>query len=403
MTQRLTAKDILKRARTRLISEDCPFWGILCMDMDLIEDESGEQCSGTLSTDGKSIWYYPPFIEQHSIGEVEFFLAHESGGHKGLLHHVRLRELMMKETVDLKTFNEAADYVANLILVDAKIGKPPKGLLYDPRFAGLNVEQVYRILMKEKQQQPAPSTPSSGSQTTSFDPGQCGGVLPAPADQLPDLKEFEADAKADIRKAVQASRKAGNLPNGLRQFVERLLEPKVDWRSLLREYAEEKARNDYSWYRPNKRFLPHNLYMPTLDSRELGEIVVMIDASGSITDNQAQALLSEVTGLAQEYPNTTIHLIFFATSATDPIEITDADDVLKTKNLQLRIGSGTDYKPPFDKIKNLSPVLTVILTDGYCGSFPKGPPSSSVLWIINNRDRFVPPFGEVIRMVDYER
>lgn len=137
--------------------------------------------------------------------------------------------------------------------------------------------------------------------------------------------------------------------------------------------------------------------MPQLDSRELGEVVLLIDRSGSVTDEQGQVLISEGIGLLEEYPNSTLQVIFFATRASDPIEIIDASQIKEIKKTD--VGYGTNYVPPFDKVqeKNLNPVVIVVLTDGYCNSFPKYV-SSPVIWIINNKDKFQPPFGDTIRM-----
>jgi predicted metal-dependent peptidase len=380
--------------------------------MDLIEDIDGSKSLGTMSTDGKSIYYYPPFVESLSVPELEFVLAHESGVHKGLLHHIRLRE--MGPGIDFATFNQAADYVGNSILMNAGIGKPPKDGWYDDRFTDKNVEQTYHILMKEKQDQQKQPQNSQNQQGLSpdlssgqgipqpqpqigDDPGKCGGVIPAPETQESDIREAKEDAKSEVRKALQTAKKAGHIPEGLRKLIEEILEPKIDWRSLLRQFVEERSQNDYSWTRPNKRFLPQGMYMPQLDSRELGRVVLLIDRSGSISNEQAQALLSEGISILESYPNTTLQVIFFATRASDPIELTEVNQIKQIQ--QTDVGSGTNYIPPFTKIneKGIDPTIIIVLTDGYCHSFPKYV-DAPVIWLINNRDQFQPPFGEVIRM-----
>jgi hypothetical protein len=43
---------------------------------------------------------------------------------------------------------------------------------------------------------------------------------------------------------------------------------------FFRNFFRDLASDDYSWSRPNKRFLPYDIYLPSLRSPSLGEIVV---------------------------------------------------------------------------------------------------------------------------------
>jgi len=428
----MKAEVILTKARARLLTEDCPYWGILCMGMDLVEDKTGQYSLGTMATDGKRIYWHRDFVEQLSVPEAEFVLAHEAGIHKGLLHHIRLADMKRYGDVDLSLFNKSADYVGNQILYDANIGKPPKGILLDSQFRDMELEKVYNLLRNAKKtqqdaqkqqkegvekeediesntaqgngpnQQPEgtekgkPDKPEDKQPIFGDDPGGCGGVIP-PTDI--DQQEMEQEAKAEVRKALQASEKAGNTPGGLKRIVGELLEPKMDWRSWLNEFAEVYARNDFSWRRPNKRYITQGLYLPEIRSTELGEVVLLIDASGSVSDAQLRELVTEGLGIVEAYAGATLQVIFFDTKATNPIEVMDREQI---KSLNFGdLGGDTDYKPAFSKMEEsqLSPVCVIVLTDGYCSSFPSFC-SFPVLWVINNKHSFKPPFGEVIQMTD---
>ena len=60
--------------------------------------------------------------------------------------------------------------------------------------------------------------------------------------------------------------------------------PPVDWRDVLRAFVAAAACNDYSWSRPNRRFVWQGLYLPGLHSEDIGEVVIAIDTSGSVGD-----------------------------------------------------------------------------------------------------------------------
>jgi predicted metal-dependent peptidase len=54
-----------------------------------------------------------------------------------------------------------------------------------------------------------------------------------------------------------------------------------------------------------------------------------------------------------------------------------------TKKLQMKGGGGTDFRPVFNKVKELKmqPELLIYLTDTY-GSFPEKAPNYPVLWCV---------------------
>jgi predicted metal-dependent peptidase len=91
------------------------------------------------------------------------------------------------------------------------------------------------------------------------------------------------------------------LPAGLGRTVEEVIHPPADWRSVLREFVATHARNDYSWSRPNRRFLAQGLYLPGLYSEELGEVVLAIDTSGSIDRKMLGDFAVEVNAVLASY------------------------------------------------------------------------------------------------------
>lgn len=122
------------------IIQNHAFYATILMQQNIIEDNSAK--NPTFYVDGKNLAYNSKFADSLTFDEVKGVLVHEVM-HLVLLHHARMGKR------DGRTYNIAADHVINNQLIkDGFI--LPKGLYNDSRFAGMNVEEVYRILYIEK-------------------------------------------------------------------------------------------------------------------------------------------------------------------------------------------------------------------------------------------------------------
>src|SRR5262249_30659209 len=101
---------------------------------------------------------------------------------------------------------------------------------------------------------------------------------------------------------LRHQQEAGDVPLGLRRWAENLLRPKVDWRRALaaelrRGVADVSGSVDYSYRRPSRRAtVSADVVLPSL-RRPVPEVAVVCDTSGSMTETQLTAVLTEVEGL----------------------------------------------------------------------------------------------------------
>ena len=68
------------------------------------------------------------------------------------------------------------------------------------------------------------------------------------------LEDREVMTYVSARRNAQAANQArtmGDLPAGLARMVERMISPRLDWRSLLSRFLQDAARYDYAWMPPN--------------------------------------------------------------------------------------------------------------------------------------------------------
>ena len=360
----------ITKARAGLIL-DAPFFGALSLKLQVKEDD---QCE-TAYTDGKVIGYNPAFIKDLSVEQVKGLLAHEVM-HVACCHHTR------KGPRDHSRWNVAADYAINLILKESGFQLPEGGLL-DPQYKGLSAEEIYKKL------------PVGTGEGESGKAGQWGEVRELTGKNgkatKAELEQAEQEAKISTIQAGKVAEAAGKLPGSLKRMIKELLQPVIDWKAALARFVQASAKNDYTWSLPAPRYMASGLYMPTMQSEAMGQIVIAIDTSGSVSQKDIDQFASEIQSIADTCNPKKITVLYCDTEVNGKDEFFQGEEI----HLELKGGGGTRFSPAFQAVDNV-PACFVYLTDGYCSDFPQYTPEYPVLWITNGNKRFAPPFGEVI-------
>ncbi len=368
----MNATEKLIKARTQLIM-DQPFFGSLALRLQMIEDRSIE----TAYTNGVVLGYHQEFIRGLTLEETKWLVAHEVM-HLAMMHHTRRAGRQPDK------WNIAADYAINGILDEAGFKKPVSCLL-DFRFDGKSAEAIYDLL-PDKDQENGASGPGNGPGEVRDAPGNCNG----------DLKKAEAQWRVNLAQAVQQAQTMGNLPAGVQRLVEEIIHPKVDWRTLLRHFVEQAARNDYSWLPPSRRYLAHGLCLPGLASKELGRVVIAVDTSGSIDTANLNQFAAEISGILEEFNMALIYIVY-CDAKVQGFHIYDHYD-LPLKLVPVG-GGGTDFRPVFKWLEMmLTPRCLIYLTDLECTRFPDKVPDYPVLWVKTGDGGYTVPFGDVVQI-----
>ncbi|MDP2734938.1 MAG: hypothetical protein Q8P12_01895, partial [bacterium] len=245
----MNAKGKITKARAGLIL-DLPFFGSLALRLEVVEDATCE----TAWTDGRRMGYNPGFIDSLPLAEVKGLICHEVM-HCAAAHQARRGDR------DHRKWNMAGDYAINQIIEDCKIPLP-EGKLLDPAYTGMSAEAIYSKLPAH------PPTPSKGgemspagggagggnsplegagggnppaekgNQPGGTDPGRCGEVRDAENPQsATGNQQSEQDWKIAVAQAAQEARMQGQLPASIARMVADVLEPKADWREILRRFV----------------------------------------------------------------------------------------------------------------------------------------------------------------------
>lgn len=430
------ALDKMIKARADLVL-DHPFFATLALRLEFRAD----QTCATAWSDGVTLGYNPAYIGALPLAVVKGMQCHEVL-HLACGHHTRRGQR------DPGLWNRACDLAINPILLAAGL-ELPRGYLDDPAYHGQSADAIYERLLRDleesrggadsgAEQDAAPDedmdaagggAPSLGGQDRAgaagraedqapgfrqaaggggraagpgdnADPGMSGEVRDAPQQALnADGDQAGPDQDDEWRMALaQAARvasEAGTMPAGLERLITSMLAPRLGWWDLLRRFLTNAARNDFSWVRPNRRYIHAGLYLPGLDSLELATIAVAVDVSGSVDHLLLEAFAAEISAVLEEFDA----VVEFMTC---DLALT-SHQTLNRQDLPLSIrttgGGGTDLRPPFEHLRQegIDPACLVYFTDLQCQRFPDEP-EFPVLWVSPVEPAARPPFGVVVVM-----
>jgi predicted metal-dependent peptidase len=181
--------------------------------------------------------------------------------------------------------------------------------------------------------------------------------------------------------------------------IQELLEPKVDWREQLREFVNATCKNKdkTSWKRPSRRFIGQDIYMPSMIGETVGKLVVGIDTSGSIGNEELNEFLSEVVGICDDVTPESLELIYwdYDVAAHETYNIGDYQGLATTTKPAggggTRVGSLNRYL----KDKRITPEAIIVLTDGYVEQDWGGDWEAPTLWAITSKG-ITSPHGKSI-------
>jgi predicted metal-dependent peptidase len=338
----------------------------------------------TACTNGRDEMYGREFVEGLTDAELRGLVLHENY-HKLYQHMSTWKHLW---NIDPHSANQAMDYVINIKIADDNtdgFAVIPKGGLLDAKYRGMDTAQVFNLIHQS----------DDGDGDGEMDEHDWKGAQ--------DLSDEEKGALArDIDEAIrQGALAAGKMGGTGSRDLEELLKPQVDWREVLREFISTTcAGNDYStWARPNRRLMSQGVYMPSGISQRVGELVVAIDTSGSISNSTLTAFLSEVKSICDTVYPEQVRLLYWGHEVVgDESYKTDELDGLITSTKPMG-GGGTDVNcvTQYMTAEGINPQACIVLTDGYlCGNW--GEWSCPVLWTVIDNKSAVPTAGTAIHI-----
>ena len=397
--------DKYSRAVSRIfITPDNAFFASIVLNTEMYWNES----VGTAATNGTSVIYAPSFVEKLSVEQLMGLILHEC-------MHIVYAHVIRRGNRDPRIWNVAADHVINTDLKSRKY-QLPEGGCCDMKYLGWDTEAVYDDIYEEEKakQDKGQGTPhmsdllepdsdpsdgqgnkqkqQQGNGSSAGQGDEDGGEIPQPSPE-----EIEAHVKEVLVQAVQTAhlrKQAGSIPGQIERALDKLLKPILPWKTLLAKFLFSMNKADYSWSRPNRRYINQGIILPSLHGESLGQIDFAIDTSGSVSEADFNRFISEIAFVFERFKPDGVGVAQFdhILQATDKVA-----NLSEFKKIQFKGGGGTNIKPVLDWFKNTSKGKALfVLTDGYFSHSKDLDPKKPVVWLIYGNPTWQPPFGKAI-------
>lgn len=385
----------IEKAKVRLMLKH-PFFGSILLRRPM---EATDEIPSACVTATGAIKYNPDFVEQMEFDQLLFLLAHEA-------MHVALAHLPRMKNRDHKLWNYACDAVINDLLEYEGIGRPITGGVRIRGARDRTAEEIYEEL---KQKPPQAQSGSGSSGNGSGESTQGKGTAAAGTEDLTqeeldkyatssDVSEAIAQAKQELAQAAQGARLSGKLSGTVSQLVDKTLSTKVPWRSVLERHMTSKADQHRSWSRPNKRYMPR-YYLPRRERLPaMGKLVIGIDVSGSVSDDEIAQYLGAVNEIIEVCPPEEIYVVY-ATTRVEHVDRYGREGYpIKAKPFGSRGGTDLRCIMRWMEKEDVDADLAVVFTDG-CTPYPSRLPCETI-WAITYRGVTSVPIGEYLEVTN---
>jgi predicted metal-dependent peptidase len=402
--------------------------GVIASGKNEIIDAETEGRKFTAYTNGINKVYCREYIAEYKCeSKLRGLFLHEN-------LHVALKQIPRHRDLehDHKLLNYAMDFVVNDIIVHTegvtgytkeKLVTLPDEALYHSMFHDWSVRRVYNYLKKRKDEvdeadkkgeylKPCPeqnNSSSGGEDETDIDEElrhmnggtdehRFGEVIEMDAEQL---KKLEGEIDKALR---QGGMLAGRMGKTIPRVIGELLEPKIDWREVLRDFVQSamRGKDEYTWRKMSKPYLANDMYIPSMHTETMGELVVAIDTSGSIDNEQISEFASELASICEVCSPDKIRVLWWDTKVHgEQVFIGNYQDI--GKMLKPLGGGGTHVGCVSDyMIKNsVNAEVLVIFTDGYVEGDIKWEVSAPTMWFVTQNGSFDPPAGgRMVKVVE---
>jgi predicted metal-dependent peptidase len=374
----MSAEGALIKARSQLLM-DQPFFGTLAIRLRPVRKDDIK----TAATDGSHFFYNEAFVSKLDPVQLRGLIAHE-------VMHCVFNHMTRRQERDHSLWNVACDYAINDHLIQSGFILP-KGGLHDPAYKDMSAEAIYNQLKKDPKK---------------HKPCAWGIVLDASSGDLEagSSAEMESQWQIAVGEAASVAKARGKMPGSLEHVVAEVMSPKVDWRTVLWPFFTDLVNDDFSWRKPNRAYISEDEYLPSMHEEACGKVAVMLDTSGSISDEQGKLFISETAAvLAQVQPEQVIYVQ--CDDGVQSVKVLERGQRLTDDDLRFKGRSGTSFAPAFKHLAEHHPDVEAIvyLTDLETSEDDFAQveklATAPVLWVSVNRHREA-PFGTTVYLPD---
>jgi len=318
--------------------------------------------------------YDPDVILEWSVEQVASVLEHELG-HLLRDHSTRADAIGIDDST-AQLFNIAADAEINddlvpLADIDLPLDPVTPGALGLPD--GQLAEWYYNNLPDHhKNPEAGDGKPgdgkSSGPECGSGAHGRAREWESNPA--LPEgITQVEAEIVRELTRnaVVEFAKSRGSVPSGLIRWAQTSTKPQIAWQRILAARVRSAlghltGMNDYTRSRPSRRARVMHPVVPAALCRPNFTVAVIIDTSGSMSEDELDRAMSELSGVLLHAALRNV-LLVECDAAVHARTISSRD----LRKIGLHGGGGTDLRLAYDHIaaQRRTPNVVVTFTDGW--------------------------------------
>ena len=391
---KLSPEDRIKKAHIALMKhpETALYSGVMMLGKSEVVDD----CP-TAKTDGFNKYYGRKFIEGLTDLNLRALILHENL-HVALNHVGRFKKEYRKNPHNM---NVCADYVVNDVinhLEDKALCELPEGCLFEPKYHNWSVNEILKD-MEESEQEQSPNSDSGQSELQPLDEHdfEGSGQEMTPQEQKEMTQKIENALKEG---SILAGKVGGKIPRA----IDELFEPKIDWREMTREFVSStcKGNDEFTWRKFNKRMLPNDLYLPSMENESVGELILANDTSGSIGQEELTAYATEMQSIVDTVTPDLIRVLWWdyevcSEQVFRPDQYQDLHKLLKVEG-----GGGTRLSCVSEYItkEQIKAEAIIVFTDGWVEHDIQWNISTPTLYIVTDKNNFKGTTGS--RVVQYD-
>lgn len=413
----LTDEERLKKSHIILMrhQETALYGSVMMMGESAVEDGIP-----TAYTDGENKKYGREFMSKLTDEEARALIMHENL-HVALMHIPRHKDLMREDGL---LANVAMDIVVNNIIDnvnDKSLCKLPSSAIFDHKYDGWSVREIYNDLKKQNPQREGPD--GSGRSRTNPDksgqsqtnPDGSGETININGKQVTvqDMDEHDGtnvevspeQAKEFEERVGRALREGGILAGRLGAKIPRevtaSLDKPIDWKEAMRDFVSTAVRgkDEFTWRRFNRNLLANDILAPSVESETMTEAIIAIDTSGSINQEMIGKFAFQLQLICDSVNPETVRILWWDTEVHGEQvfsgDATNVKDILKPMG-----GGGTRVSCVSEYIakKGYKPDCVVIFTDGYVENDVQWDIGVETLWLVTENRDFKPPKGKMVKI-----
>lgn len=406
---KLTPERRILRAKSKLL-EKSPFYSFIVMNMVCQQHESKSLPTMAVNEYGH-LFYNPKFVETMKMEELVAVLAHEAS-------HVATLTFQRLHGRDMQIWNIATDIAINYMLVCDQFVLP-KGVLIpnlngDIKIEQLHVnmnckdlcaEEIYDELMKNqhiqkmmKEKEDFKKFLEKFLEENGFSDKHIKGNKDPDGNPVAgDDSKMSQDKNAKrwrqiLSKALLSgrSRLDSRTNSALERELGMISESQIPWRAYLQRFVTASVPADVTMRRPGRKSQGCGCYLPSI-IREGLDVIIGVDMSGSISEEDWTAFMSEIIAITKGFAQINVKLIPWA-SQVEEKDIADfsRQNIDQIKDWRSTCCGGTTLSCFADYLESSGTVnpnaIHIIFTDGYVESDFKLPKGKTLVVLTNTEN-----------------